>query len=401
MDAGANAWDYLIVTASNEAQARAYESQLAIRRELGLLSEVGEAIVVADPAGQRVGSGGSTLCCLMQVLRRRLGNKTDRQGGPRVWEEILRQLRILIIHAGGDSRRLPAYGPCGKIFIPVPGENDSAVCLSLFDRQLPVYLSLPEPEPNQGQIVIASGDVLLRFEPSDVRFTRPGITGLACYAQPEQASRHGVFCLGEDSEVRIYLQKPSIAEQRRRGAVNAYDQSCLDIGVMHFDASTAVRLMRLFGVRSDAKGQLTLAGRRGRAVLERGLDFYREICCAMGSQARLKTYLQSARDSGSKWSEGMLSEVFKSLSAVPFNVQLLKHCDFLDFGSSRAILSSGTRLLQEDRGVSLLQTYLDINNEPGAGRRRHRPGHRRLGGRVPDWILCDTRRQQRRRGCRY
>jgi len=362
MEARIRSWDYLIVTASNEAQAKAYESQLTVRRELGLLSKVREAIVVADPGGRRIGSGGSTLYCLMEVLRRRLQGQRG-ESSPRLWERILRGLRILIIHAGGDSRRLPAYGPCGKIFIPVPGENDSAVCLSLFDRQLPIYLSLPASEPGQGQIVIASGDVLLRFEPSDVRFTRAGITGLACYAQPEQASRHGVFCQGRDSAVRLYLQKPSVAEQRRKGAVNAYDQSCLDIGVMHFDATTAVRLMQVFGVRSAGRGRLVLEGRRGKAVLERGLDFYREICCAMGSQARLKTYLQSATDSGSKWSNGMLGELFKMLSTIPFNVQLLKHCDFLDFGSSRAILSSGTRLLQEDRGVSFLQTYLDINNE--------------------------------------
>ncbi len=359
-------WDYLIVTASNEAQAKAYESQLAIRRELGLLSEVREAIVVADPQGQRVGSGGSTLCCLMEILARRLGKEGSGRG-IRHWEEVLRQLRILIIHAGGDSRRLPAYGPCGKIFIPVPGENDSAVCLSLFDRQLPVYLALPASAPNEGQVVIASGDVLLRFDPSDVSFGRPGITGLACYALPEQASRHGVFCRGSDDEVRIYLQKPSIAEQRRRGAVNAYDQTCLDIGVMHFDAATAVRLLQLFGARADEQGHLVLGGRRGKAVMERGLDFYREVCCAMGSQASLKTYLQSAGDSGSKWSSAMLTDLFKTLSAVPFNVQLLRHCDFLDFGSSRAILSSGTRLLQEDRGISLLQTYLDINNELAEG----------------------------------
>ncbi|MBN1362676.1 MAG: hypothetical protein JW993_18910 [Sedimentisphaerales bacterium] len=355
-------WDYLIVTASNEAQAKAYESQLAVRREMGLLGDIREAIVVPDPDGRRVGSGGSTLCCLMEVLHRRLG---DRRGktGPRIWQEILRDLRILIVHAGGDSRRMPAYGPCGKIFIPVPGESDSAVCLSLFDRLLPTYLALPEPRPGQGQVVITSGDVLLRFEPSDVRFAHAGITGLACYALPEQASRHGVFCQGRPEEVRLYLQKPSIAEQKAKGAINAYGQACLDIGVMHFDAATAVRLMQTFGVRCDAKGELAFGGKRGRAVLERGLDFYREICCAMGSEASLANYLQSARDSGSNWSGAELTELFQTLSAMPFNLQLLKHCDFLDFGSSRGLLSSGTRLFQEDRGISLLASYLDINNE--------------------------------------
>lgn len=362
-------WDYLIVTASNEAQARAYEGQLAVRRELGLLSDVREAIVVADPGGRRIGSGGSTLYCLMEVLHRRLGRDVAKSG-PRRWGQVLAALRILIIHAGGDSRRLPAYGPCGKIFIPVPGENDSAACLTLFDRQLPTYLSLPEPAQGQGQVVIASGDVLLRFDPSEICLTRQGITGLACYATPEQASRHGVFCQGptraegsDDSSVCLYLQKPSISEQRAHGAIDAYGQSCLDIGVMHFDAATAVRLLRVFGARPNSEGRPALAGRRGKAVLERGLDFYREVCCAMGRRANLESYIRSARDSGSKWPDAMLAELFEALSDTPFHVQLLTHCDFLDFGSSRAILTNGTRLLQEDRGISFLQSYLDINNE--------------------------------------
>lgn len=369
MQASDRCWDYLIVTASNEAQARGYESQLALRREFGLLSDAREILVVADPGGKRIGSGGSTLYCLMEVLRRRLGNRLSKSS-PRLWEETLGEMRILIVHAGGDSRRLPAYGPCGKIFIPVPGENTSAACLTLFDRQLPTYLSLPGPPQGQGQVVITSGDVLLRFEPSDICLTRPGVTGLACYAHPEQASRHGVFCqvpantpTGDDSSVRLYLQKPSIAEQGAHGAINAYGQACLDIGVMHFDAATAVRLLRVFGARPDGTDGPALAGRCGKAVLQRGLDFYREICCAMGTHSRLQDYIKSARDSGSTWSDAMLARLFDAFSDTPFSVQLLKHCDFLDFGSSRAILSSGTRLLQEDRGVSFLQSYLDINNE--------------------------------------
>jgi len=140
MEMGIHPWDYLIVTASNERQAKAYEAQLSVRRKPGLLSDIQEVIVVPDPGSKRVGSGGSTLYCLMEVLGRRLGPRAGR-AGPAAWERVLGEVRILIIHAGGDSRRMPAYGPCGKIFIPVPGENDSAVCLSLFDRQLPAYLA--------------------------------------------------------------------------------------------------------------------------------------------------------------------------------------------------------------------------------------------------------------------
>jgi len=358
-------WDYLIVTASNERQAAAYQAQLDVRRELGLLSDVRQALVVADPGGKRIGSGGSTLYCLMEVLSHQLGRRLARSN-PATWEQVLAELRILIIHAGGDSRRLPAYSACGKLFIPVPGENDSGVCLSLFDRQLPTYLALPEPTQGRGQVVITSGDVLLRFDPTQVRFRKQGVTGLACYAHPQQASRHGVFCCGQDDEVRLYLQKPSIAEQKKKAAIDAYGQSCLDIGVMHFDAATAVRLLHLFGVRPDKGERLTFTGPRGQAVMEHGLDFYREICCAMGRQTSPAHHIRSAHESGSKWTGPMLGGLFGTLSATPFNVQLLKHCEFLDFGMNRSIINSGARLLQEDQGVSHLQTCLDVSNEIAA-----------------------------------
>jgi hypothetical protein len=65
------------------------------------------------------------------------------------WRNILARTRTLIVHAGGDSRRLPAYGPCGKIFVPVPLPSDNALPVTLFDRQLPTYLALP-PGPGDG-----------------------------------------------------------------------------------------------------------------------------------------------------------------------------------------------------------------------------------------------------------
>lgn len=366
-----NQWDYLIVTASNEAQARAYESQLKIRQDMGLLGNVHEVIVVADPGGKRVGSGGSTLYCLMEVLDRHFQRRAG-DAGREGWEEALRNLRILIVHAGGDSRRLPAYGPCGKIFIPVPCDSDTAVPVSLFDRQLPTYLALPEPatstsslqdENTCGQVVLTSGDVLLRFEPAEAQFAAEGVTGLACYAPPEQASRHGVFCRGQTDQVRLYLQKPSATEQVEKRALDAYGQACLDIGVMNLDAKTAVKLLQFFGAHPGRDGKLTLGGQMGKAVIEWGLDFYREICCTMGYEASEAEHLKSARQSGSKWNKTLLRKLFRAFSTVPFTMKLLKHCEFLDFGTSRALITSGTRLLQEDRGASHLQTFLDVNNE--------------------------------------
>ncbi|HXR34948.1 MAG TPA: hypothetical protein VN754_03330, partial [Candidatus Binataceae bacterium] len=131
-------WDYLIVTASNARQASAYEAQLRLRRELGLLPQVRESFAAADLEDRRIGSGGSTVYCLAQVLERE--RRTKNQAA----EDILRRLRILIVHAGGDSRRLPAYGPCGKIFLPLPVETRSGVPPTLFDLLVPEFVGLPQ-----------------------------------------------------------------------------------------------------------------------------------------------------------------------------------------------------------------------------------------------------------------
>ncbi len=362
MTARLSRWDYLVVTASNPEQAVAYESRLQLRRKLGLLGDVTEVLVVPDPGGARVGSGGSTLFCLMQIISSELGDDAH-TANPDVWLDVLSDLRILILHAGGDSRRLPAYGPCGKIFIPVPGESDSALPLTLFDRQLDGYLSLPEAPDAAGQTVITSGDVLLRFDPAQVRFARTGVTGLACYSTPDQASRHGVFCREKGDHVRLFLQKPSVEQQRDSGAIDAYDQSCLDIGVMSFDAPTAVRMLEIFGAAVGQDGASSLSGPMGDAVINCGLDFYREICCAMGTEATPEHHRDSALASGSKWSEQLLAELFDIFQSIPFSVRLLKYCDFMEFGNSRALIHNGTRLLQEDRGARSLQRFVDINND--------------------------------------
>jgi hypothetical protein len=64
----AGGWDYLIVTASNALQAAAYQAQLRVRQELDLLPRVRRVEVVADLEDQRIGSGGSTVYAITQVL---------------------------------------------------------------------------------------------------------------------------------------------------------------------------------------------------------------------------------------------------------------------------------------------------------------------------------------------
>jgi len=336
-------WDYLVLTASNALQARAYESQLRLRRQYGLLPQAREALVVADLGDRRIGSGGSTLLCLLRIVERERLRHGRRNGVA----EILRKLRILIVHAGGDSRRLPAYGPCGKIFVPLPATSDSPLPVTLFDRLVPDFLALPPGVSGRGQVVVAAGDALVLFDAAHVSFGKPGLTALGCNAAPEEASRHGVFAIGEDGAVSVYLQKPSIAEQRLRGAIGAAGLAPLDVGVMSLDGEAAESLLDAFGVAETPA-----------ALLSYKIDLYREICCAMGSAASLEHYLGSVRASGSTWSEEELARVYPVLNRIPLHVELVPSCRFLHFGSTRQLIESGQALVAGEGAGSLLS----VNN---------------------------------------
>ena len=449
-------WDYLIVTASNERQAEAYRSQLELRRRLGRIPQAKTVLAIADPGGVRVGSGGSTIFCLMRVLERELAGEGLRAAGPRAWRETLDRLRILIIHAGGDSKRLPAYGPCGKIFVPVPapcglepvagrpgGWKDSGgsapgpirdVPTTIFDRLAPIYLGLRAPASGRGQTVISTGDVLLFFDPRRAEFKRGGITALGCLAPPEISLNHGVFIPDREGTIRRYLQKPSIAAQEESGAIikgrafaaevkrracgsslarglypraskaeiepraepgvsvnpviaddsvvsdaaaGARGRSILDIGVMSFDAETAVRLLKMCGVGpagdganarggsgadADARHRLSWSGPTAAAVETKGLDIFREIACALGVDTKFGDYAEAALAAGSPWPDAALRRIYAALAGTEFSLSLLPRCRFLHFGTSRELIRSGNALRRRDRTAAPGDSVVSLNN---------------------------------------
>jgi fucokinase len=345
-----NPWDYLIVTAANDRQAAAYQAQIQLRREMGLLPQVRDFLVIPDRDGRRIGSGGSTLLCLEEVLGRELHDASAA-------ETTLRRLRILIVHAGGDSRRLPAYSPCGKIFIPLPGGTDPRIRSTLFDRLVPAFLALPAGAPGAGQVVVAAGDALIRFDPAAVRFGAAGIVALGAPASPPEAARHGVLCPNPDGSVRLYLQKPDVPTQTEAGAIGADGRSVLDIGIMSLDAAAAATLLQAFRAPSARA-----------AILSQGIDLYREICCALGTEATLPHYLKTARSSQSALGEAFLESLFAELRPIPLHVRVLDECSFLHFGSTRQLITSGLELVAQDRGAPPAGTILEMNNDMrGAG----------------------------------
>jgi galactokinase/mevalonate kinase-like predicted kinase len=345
-------WDYLIVTAANDRQAEAYRNQIKLRESLGLIQGVSRIRVIADPGGRRVGSGGSTIHCLLQVLNlelaagRRNGAQSDREG----WAGIFGRLRILIVHAGGDSRRLPPYGPCGKIFVPVPGGSEGPLGTTVFDRLIPTYFRLPKPPSGGGQVVVASGDVLLDFDAASVKFAEKGVTGVGALVLPDLAKNHGVYCREEGGEVRLFLQKPSPVKQVRFGAVNAHGQTVLDIGILNFSPEAVIRLLELCDVGKSGKGRgpLRWRGTVAGAIESAGLDIYREFCCALGRDARREDYLRQVREAGSAVRADVLHALYRGLRPLPFRVHVVPRFRFLHFGTLRELIDSGRNLLDSE-----------------------------------------------------
>ena len=117
-------WDYVVLTASNEAQAEAFECQIRYRQERGVLPKNTKFLVISDPDGKRIGSGGANL----QVLR--VLSEQEGFGGN------FHGKRVLVSHSGGDSKRVPQYSVCGKLFSPVPRELPDGRPSTLFDEFL-------------------------------------------------------------------------------------------------------------------------------------------------------------------------------------------------------------------------------------------------------------------------
>lgn len=290
-------YDICVITAANETQAQGYRRQLRWRRGRGMLPGETEFLVCADPEGRRIGSGGSTLYVLRQ-LRRKAGGV----------DEAFRNKRILILHSGGDSRRLPAYSATGKIFTPLPTERFFA----LFDALLDQLVGLPALDG--GQVVVASGDVLLTFDPGCVAFAERGITGVAYPDLPQVASGHGVYVTSSRSDetnprkVVDFLQKPSLDDLKAAKALDLANRAFVDTGIMNLAMDAVEALAAL-----DASVERVVQG-------EVRLDLYKEVPFAL---------LGKPQD----WEA-------RPLSGVPFSVSQLPYCGFFHIGASAQFLRS-------------------------------------------------------------
>ena len=201
-------WDYVVITASNEQQAAGFRAQLAARKDY--LPSATHFAVIPDEGGVRVGSGGATLSVIRYIRSR---------------EESFENLRILVIHSGGDSKRVPQYSALGKLFSPVPRALPDGRRSTLFDEFIIGMSSMPS-RLRSGMLLL-SGDVLLLFNPLQIDYSGFGAAAISFKEHVETGKNHGVFLVGEDGNVQRFLHKQTVETLRACGAVN--DRDCVDI----------------------------------------------------------------------------------------------------------------------------------------------------------------------------
>lgn len=165
-----------------------------------------EWFVTCDPDGSKVGSGGGTAWLLANDWKERFSNQ--------LFSDFLKHDKKILIHAGGQSRRLPSYAPSGKVLTPIPvfrWSRGQKLNQNLIDLQLPLYERLMQIAPSKSNTLIASGDVLINAPKIPSFLPQADVVCLGIWVDPHLASRHGVFFTPRtnSSELDFMLQKPS------------------------------------------------------------------------------------------------------------------------------------------------------------------------------------------------
>ncbi len=214
-----------------------------------------------DPIGHRVGSGGGTTW-LLEQCHKACANGID-------FDAWLASERRIIVHAGGQSRRLPSYAPSGKILTPIPvfrWERGQKLSQTLLDLQLPLYERLMRLAPEGINTMIVSGDVYIRAAEQLPPVPDADVVCYGLWLDSSIAKDHGVFVSDRStpSVLKQMLQKPSVATLNELLQTGFY---LTDIGVWMLSD----RAVRLLMKRSRPDGVL------------KEYDLYGEFGCTLGT----------------------------------------------------------------------------------------------------------------------
>ena len=304
-------WDYVILTASNEQQAEEFRKQIEERKKF--LPTGTKFAAIPDRGGKRVGSGGATLEVLKYLHER---------------EETFAGLRVLVIHSGGDSKRVPQYSALGKLFSPVPHELPNGRNSTLFDEFMISMSSVPS-RIREGMVLL-SGDVLLLFNPLQIDYNNVGAAAISFKEHVETGKNHGVYLNGADGNVKCCLQKKSVEVLREVGAVNESDCVDIDTGALIFSTDMMNSLYSLIATEKDYDRHVNEKTR---------LSLYADFLYPLAEDSTLEAFYQE-KPEGEFCEE--LTEARKRVWDVlrPYRMKLLRlaPAKFIHFGTTREIL---------------------------------------------------------------
>ncbi|KAK9758096.1 hypothetical protein RND81_01G206500 [Saponaria officinalis] len=259
-------WDAVVLTAASPEQAELYDWQLRRSKRLGRIADDTVTLAVPDPDGCRIGSGAATLNAIRQLglhyQAAMVNNGTTDSpflpGGsgngaaclPNI--DILAKKHILLLHAGGDSKRVPWANPMGKVFLPLPylaaDDPDGPVPL-LFDHILAISSCARQAFKNEGGLFIMTGDVLPCFDATSMVLPADTSCIITVPITLDIASNHGVVVASDSASsvslVDNLLQKPTVEELVQNKALLDDGRTLLDTGIIAVRGKAWVELVKL------------------------------------------------------------------------------------------------------------------------------------------------------------
>ena len=271
-----------------------------------------------DPIGKKLGSGGGTTWLLHQAYLESCKENaecvSDEKGKSQIsdsmalspqFQEWLASEKRLLLHAGGQGRRLPAYSPSGKILMPLPvfrWERGQRLSQDLLSLQVPFYEHLLKEAPEGLHTMIVSGDVYIRATEALQPIPDVDVVCYGLWLGDEIAKDHGVFVMSRHapSELKCMLQKPSVETLTQLLKDHLY---LTDIGIWLFSDRAINLLMK----HSMKDGDIV------------NYDMYSEFGCCLGSHPTIND---------------------EELNALKVAILPLPGGEFYHYGTSPEIISS-------------------------------------------------------------
>lgn len=284
-----------------------------------------------DPIGHKLGSGGGTTWLLQEAFRRSLGPADSPCStlDLSLFSDWLSQEKRILLHAGGQSRRLPAYAPSGKILTPVPvcrWERGQRLSQDLLSLQLPLYEKMMAIAPDTIHTMVVSGDVYISTTQPLQPIPEADVVCYGLWLDASVAKNHGVFVSSRrtPSVLKQMLQKPPVSTLGELQKEHFY---LTDIGIW---------------LLSDKAVKLLMARSAGDSGDLREYDLYSEFGCSLGTDPLIAD---------------------EELSQLKVAILPLAGGEFYHFGTSREMISSTLRIQNQEHDQRKIM-HLDRKPHP-------------------------------------